>query len=64
MFEEYPDVLTTEEVCEMLRIGYNVLYDLLNSKKLKGYRNGKIWKIPKVSVMTYISESAGICCQN
>lgn len=64
MFEEYPDVLTTEEVCEMLRISYNALYDLLNNRKLKGYRNGKIWKIPKVSVITYISESAGICCQN
>ena len=41
MFEEYGDVLTAEEACEALRIGYNALYDLLNSGKLKGYRNGR-----------------------
>ena len=29
MFEEYGDVLTAEEACEALRIGYNALYDLL-----------------------------------
>ena len=40
MFEEYSDVLTVEEACEALRIGYNAIYDLLGSGKLKGYRNG------------------------
>ena len=28
MFEEYSDVLTVEEACEALRIGYNAIYDL------------------------------------
>ena len=26
MFEEYADVLTADEACEALRIGYNALY--------------------------------------
>ena len=30
MFEEYADILTAEEACEALRIGYNALYELLN----------------------------------
>lgn len=60
MLEEYADVLTTEETCEALRIGYNALYELLSSGKLKGYRNGRVWRIPKVSVQTYILESSGV----
>ena len=57
MFEEYSDV-TVEDACEALRIGYNAIYDLLGSGKLKGYRNGRVWRIPKESVKQYILENA------
>lgn len=60
MLEEYADVLTTEETCEALRIGYNALYELLSSGKLKGYRNGRVWRIPKISVQAYILGSSGV----
>ena len=42
MFENYDDVLTVEEACEALKIGYNAMYELLNTGKLKGYRNGRV----------------------
>lgn len=58
MFEEYGDVLTAEEACEALRIGFNALYDLLNSGKLKGYRNGRVWRIPRLALQEYIIEQA------
>jgi excisionase family DNA binding protein len=58
MLSEYPDILTTDEACEALRIGYNALYDLLQSGKLKAYRNGRLWRIPKKSVIEYILEQA------
>ena len=57
MFEEYADVLTADEACEALRIGYNALYDLLNSGKLKGFRNGRVWRIPKRSIQEYVLSS-------
>lgn len=60
MLEEYADILTTEEACEALRVGYNALYTMLNSGKLKGYRDGRIWKIPKLAVREYILENAHI----
>lgn len=60
MFEEYADVLTADEACEALRIGYNALYELLSSGKLKGFRNGRVWRIPKQSLQIYILESAQI----
>ena len=47
MLEQYDDVLKTDEACEALRIGYNALYELLNSGALKDYRNGRTWRIPK-----------------
>lgn len=60
MLEEYSDILTVEEACEALRVGYNAMYELLNSGKLKAYKNGRVWRIPKVSVQKYILENAHI----
>ena len=60
MLEEYPDILTVEEACEALRMGYIAMYDLLNSGKLKGFRNGRVWRIPKLAIKEYILESARI----
>ena len=60
MFEEYPDILTAEEATEALRIGYNALYELLSSGKLKGYRNGRVWRISKESIKKYILDSANL----
>ncbi len=58
MFEQYPDILTVEEACDALRMGYNAVYDLLNEGKLKAYKNGRVWRIPKKSLEKYILESA------
>ena len=58
MFEQYPDILTVEEVCEALRMGYNAVYDLLNDGKLKAYKNGRVWRITKQALIQYVSESS------
>ena len=58
MFDEYPDIMTVDETAEALRVGYNALYELLSSGKLKGYRNGRVWRIPKESIKKYILDSA------
>ena len=60
MFEQYPDILTVEEACDALRMGYNAVYDLLNEGKLKAYKNGRVWRIPKKSLEIYILESANL----
>lgn len=48
MLEQYDDILTTDEACEALKCGYNALYAMLNSGELKGYRNGRTWRVPKL----------------
>lgn len=57
MLEDYPDILTVDEACEVLRIGYNAIYELLSSGKLKAYRNGRTWRIPKLALKDYILEN-------
>lgn len=58
MFEMYDDLMTVEEACEALKIGKNALYALLASHGLKGYRNGRVWRIPKKAVEEYIITQA------
>lgn len=58
MLEAYDDILSVEEACEALKVGYNAMYELLNSGKLKAYKNGRVWRIPKESVKRYILENA------
>ena len=55
MFESYDDILTVEEACEALKIG---MYELLNTGKLRGYRNGRVWRIPKAALVEYIQHSS------
>lgn len=58
MLEVYDDLLTAEEACEALKVGKNALYALLGSGQLKGYRNGRVWRIPKDAMIEYIRAQA------
>lgn len=60
MLEGYTDVLKLEDVCEILNIGRNSLYALLNSGELKAFRQGRVWKIPKQAVIEYIKQKSGL----
>ena len=41
-----------------MRMGYNAVYDLLNEGKLKAYKNGRVWRIPKESLVKYVLENS------
>lgn len=58
MLEQYDDLLTTDEACEVLKIGKNALYRLLASQEVKAYRNGRVWRIPRQAVEEYIRTQA------
>lgn len=57
MLEQYNELLTIDELCEILMIGKNLAYRLLTEKKIKAFRIGKKWKIPKTSVTNFILEN-------
>lgn len=58
MYLDDLEILTVEEACEALKIGRNAIYRLLNSGKLKGYRNGRHWRIPREALRQFILENA------
>ena len=47
-------LMTLEELCEALMIGKNAAYRLLKEGKIKAFRIGRIWKIPRSSLMKYL----------
>jgi len=56
MFNSYPDVLSVKQLCEILDIGKNTAYRLLQSGEIKSIKIGKVYKIPKKYVKEYISK--------
>lgn len=55
MLDSYGDILTIENVCDVLMIGRNQAYKLLKNGELKGFKIGKrAWKIPKNSLKEFI----------
>lgn len=60
MLECQDDFLTVEELCEILKMGHNAVYRLLNSGELKAFRNGRIWRIPKQSVIEYVKQRSNL----
>ncbi len=56
MFEQYDDVMTLPEVAEALRIGHTHTYQLLRSGSIKGYKEGRNWKVSKMALENYVRE--------
>lgn len=55
MFQEnYDDMITIDDLCEMLTIGKNTAYNLLKTKQIQAFKIGRIWKIPRESVSKYV----------
>ena len=57
MLNNYRDILTVDELCEVLRIGKNTAYQLLKIGKIKSIKVGNIYKIPKYAVIDYIKST-------
>ncbi len=57
MFENPYDILSPEEAMELLQIGKNAIYILLASGKLKGFKVGRNWKIPRKCVDEFIDRN-------
>jgi len=60
MENESADLITIEELCDILLIGRNAAYQLLSSGKIKCFRINRIWKIPRESVSVYIREQSNL----
>lgn len=52
--EPISEYLTPREVMDLLYIGKNTLYKLLNSGELKGFRIGKQWRVERNALQEYV----------
>lgn len=59
IFQDYPDVVSTEDVAKMLGIGRNSTYELIHTGAIKCIRVGRKIKVPKINVIEFLLKSAG-----
>lgn len=49
------EILTREEVMEILKIGRSTFYKLLQTGELKGFKEGNRYKVPAQSIEEYVN---------
>lgn len=57
MFSEYPDVVEINDLTQMLHIGRNKAYELLNTRQIQSIRIGKKHIIPKFRIIEFLTNS-------
>ena len=55
LFSNYPDILSVQQLMELLQIGKVLAYKLIESKKFKAVKIGREYKILKNSVIDFIN---------
>lgn len=55
-FTSYPDIIDVKQLQEMLGVGRNTAYTLVNENKIKNIRIGTQIKIAKQAVVDFINE--------
>lgn len=57
IFRKYPDVVDVPQLCEMLGgsrpVSKKTAYRMLNAGKIKAFRIGRSYRIPKVNVIRF-----------
>ncbi len=58
MLEKYNDIITVEELREILRIGKNKAYELVLTRQIPARKMGRRYVILKESVLSYVKENS------
>ena len=54
MLKEYPDIMTVEQMCEVLGISTKTGYRLLREKKICCLKVGRAYRIPKAHLYIFM----------
>lgn len=60
MFNSYDGLITIDDLCDMLAIGKNTAYHLLNTNQIHAFRIGRIWKSPRDAVSEYVLRNSSL----
>ncbi len=58
LFEEYPDVMTVQQVRKALGIGRTAVYRLLESHEIDCFMIGNAYKIPKACLIKFVQRNS------
>lgn len=58
MLEQYPDVLTVDEVCRILRVARKSVYVLIKDGELPCRKLGRLYRISKHQLIEYLLKAA------
>ncbi len=56
MFPNYPDIVTVKQLQVMLSVSRHLAYKLINDGEIQAVKIGTSLKIPKVSVINFVTE--------
>lgn len=56
MFPNYPDIVTVKQLQVMLGVNRHLAYKLINDGEIQAVKIGSSLKIPKVSVINFVTE--------
>lgn len=54
------ELISFDELCAFLEIGRSTAYKLLNTKEIKAFKIGRIWKIPRASITEYVERKSSL----
>lgn len=57
LFDNLPDVLTVQQVRQVLGIGRTAVYKLVEQKQIRCFKIGNAYKIPKTALIEFIQQS-------
>lgn len=56
MFNKYPDILSVQQVCEILQTSKKTVYRLIKCKKIRAKMVARHYRILKQSLINYMYE--------
>ncbi len=62
MLKEYRDVLKVKDLCEILGLSKNMVYNLLKSNTIRSLKTGRKYLIPKQCVIDYLESAQYTSC--
>ncbi|MCD7872519.1 MAG: helix-turn-helix domain-containing protein [Clostridiales bacterium] len=60
MFDEYPDILTVQDIMRALDIGRNKAYDMLKHNQIKSIKIGSNYRIPKTYLIEFVYKTVSV----
>ena len=54
---EYPDVLTIQDLMQILKIGKNTAYQLVKENIIPSHKIGRCYRIPKCFVVAFLKSA-------